>query len=220
MLGQVHQESSWTCLLCWSCTGWRTSGFCWRPPRSCWRVPSSLSKYPGMCCVLSWKREQCNIPSFVNLSYFQTISSTQLHLLKEGKHNLALLADSHDALTKLDKYRWHVDIHVELIVASQTNVDGRDLHCLAPLPQVVELLSYQLNIIDLEWIAEEQVTVKVQNPGAYWHGHGPVVILISQSIEDSEVVRRIWSHTLEHYIAYLDCTSHSKWPYLVWIFFS
>ena len=56
---------------------------------------------------------------------------------------MALLADSHDTLTKLDKHRGHVDIHEELIVASQPNVNGRDLHCLAPLTQVVELLPYQ-----------------------------------------------------------------------------
>ena len=166
-------------------------------------MPSSLSKYPGMCCVLPWKREQCNIPSFVNLSYFHKLSVKDHHsilgltiwlshtsglkcslaffpgfwlreevndfllillplqhsfillsfkcfeggifllVLGWGKHSLALLADSHDALTKLDKHRRHVDIHVELIVASQPNVNGRDLDGLAPLAQMVELLPYQ-----------------------------------------------------------------------------
>ena len=56
---------------------------------------------------------------------------------------MALLADSHDSLTQLDKHREHVDIHVELIVASQPNVNGRDLDGLASLAQVVELLPYQ-----------------------------------------------------------------------------
>ena len=59
------------------------------------------------------------------------------------ENDFSLLADSHDALTKLDKHRRHVDIHVELIVASQPNVDGRDLDGLAPLAQMVELLPYQ-----------------------------------------------------------------------------
>ena len=38
---------------------------------------------------------------------------------------------------------WHVDVHVELVIASHPNVNGRDLDGLASLAQVVELLPYQ-----------------------------------------------------------------------------
>ena len=194
----------------------------------------SLAFFPGF-----WLREEVNdfllilLPlqhSFILLSFKCFEGGIFLLVLGWGKHSLALLADSHDALTKLDKHRGHVDIHVELIVASQPNVNGRDLDGLAPLAQMVELLPYQparldgsvhsqgvvdlggpglssqvglvtvdqapvavvitglasvaqgpaeplaisagpeneseLNTIELERIAEEQVTVKVQNLGA------------------------------------------------------
>ena len=79
---------------------------------------------------------------------------------------MALLADSHDALTKLDKHRGHVDIHVELIVASQPNVDGRDLHCLAPLSQGVELLPYQHQPVRVDGSAiDSKGVVDLGGPG-------------------------------------------------------
>ena len=56
---------------------------------------------------------------------------------------MALLADSQDGLAKGHKHRGHVDVHVKLVVASKTNVNGRDLDSLAALTQVVELLPYQ-----------------------------------------------------------------------------
>ena len=105
----------------------------------------SLAFFPGF-----WLREEVNdfllilLPlQLILLSFKCFEGGIFLPVLGWGKHSLALLADSHDALTKLDKHREHVDIHVELIVASQPNVNGRDLHCLAPLTQSVELLPYQ-----------------------------------------------------------------------------
>ena len=147
---------------------------------------------------MEWKREQCNIPSFENLSYFQKLSVKDHHsildltiwlshtsglkcslaffpgfwlreevndfllILLQLQHSFILLsfksfeggifllvqgwgkhslADSHDAQTKLDKHRGHVDIHEELIVASQPNVNGRDLDGLAPLAQMPGLMA-------------------------------------------------------------------------------
>ena len=58
------------------------------------------------------------------------------------------MANSHDALAYCHKHRGHVDVHVELIVASQPNVNGRDLDGLASLAQVVELLPYQSVRVD------------------------------------------------------------------------
>ena len=76
---------------------------------------------------------------------------------------MALLADSHDALTKLDKHRGHVDIHVELIVASQPNVNGRDLDGLAPLAQMVELLPH--HPARLDGSVHSQGVVDLGGPG-------------------------------------------------------
>ena len=104
----------------------------------------SLAFFPGF-----WLREEVNDfllillqlqHSFILLSFKSFEGGIFLLVQGWGKHSLA---DSHDALTKLDKHRGHVDIHEELIVASQPNVNGRDLHCLAPLTQGVELLPYQ-----------------------------------------------------------------------------
>ena len=61
--------------------------------------------------------------SFILLSFKSFEGGIFLLVQGWGKHSLA---DSHDALTKLDKHRGHVDIHEELIVASSslTNLSG------------------------------------------------------------------------------------------------
>ena len=79
--------------------------------------------------------------SFILLSFKCFEGGIFLLVLGWGKHSLALLADSHDSLTQLDKHRGHVDVHMKLVVASKTNVNGRDLDGLAPLAQMVELPS-------------------------------------------------------------------------------
>ena len=124
----------------------------------------SLAFFPGF-----WLREEVNDfllillqlqHSFILLSFKSFEGGIFLLVQGWGKHSLA---DSHDALTKLDKHRGHVDIHEELIVASQPNVNGRDLHCLAPLTLGVELLLYQP--VRVDGSVDGQGVVDLGGPG-------------------------------------------------------
>ena len=56
---------------------------------------------------------------------------------------MAFLANSEDCLTQGHKIGGHVDVHVKLIIGGQGNVDGGDLDSLAPLAEVVQLLTSQ-----------------------------------------------------------------------------